>query len=62
MKKQGSAFPQVKVSTGRRSLNESLIRCVVPCLAETRMSPDEVSKVVVRVANMVFWSVLENEE
>ena len=40
------------------------MRCVVQCLAETRMSPDEVSKVVVRVANMVFgqnWK-MKNEE
>ncbi|XP_013414654.1 uncharacterized protein LOC106176709 [Lingula anatina] len=53
-KKQGSPFPQIKIRTGRRSLNESLMRCIVQCLAETRMSPDEVATVVVRVANMVF--------
>ena len=44
--------------------SESLMWCVVQCLAETRMSPGEVSNVVVRVANMVFgqnWK-MKNEE
>ncbi len=57
-------FPQVDVRTGRRSLNETLMRCVVQCLAETRMSPEEVSRVIVRVANMIFgqnWK-LRNED
>ena len=41
------------------------MRCVVQCLAETRMSPDEVAKVVVRVANMVFgqnWKHQNDED
>ena len=40
------------------------MRCVTQCLAETRMSPVEVSKVIVNVANMVFgqnW-VTNNEK
>lgn len=48
------AFPKVRIRTGHKILNETLMRCVTQCLAETRMSPLEVSIVIVRVANMVF--------
>ena len=51
---ESSVFPKVRIRIGHKHLNESLMRCVTQCLAETRMSPVEVSKVVVRVANMVF--------
>ena len=59
-----STFPQVRIRKGNRTLNECLMRCVTQCLAETRMSPVEVSKVIVNVANMVFgqnW-VTNNEK
>ena len=39
--------------------------CVVQCLAERRMSIDEVAKVVVSVANMVFgenWKHQNDED
>ena len=40
------------------------MRCVTQCLAETRMSSVEVSKVIVRDANMVFGQnqVIHNEK
>ena len=53
-KDQQVAFRQIKIRTGRKTFNESLMRCIVQCLAETRMSPDEVSRVIIQVANMVF--------
>ena len=62
--KEISEFPKVRIRTGHRSMNETVMRCVTQCLAETRMSSMEVSKVIVNVANMIFgqdWT-LTNEK
>ena len=62
--KEISDFPRVSIRTGHKSLNETLMRCVTQCMAETRMSSVEVSKVMVRAANMIFgqnW-ILYNEK
>lgn len=55
----------MKVRTGRRSFNESIIRCLVQCLSETTASPNEVCKLFENVGNMVFgqcWRVTSDVE
>ena len=47
-------FPLIKVKTGRRSFNESAVRCLVQCLSETSTSPNEVCKLFRNVDNIAF--------
>ena len=54
-----SQFPPVKVRTGRKAFNESVIRCLIQCLSQTSASSNEVCRLVTDVANKIFgrsWS------
>ena len=47
-------FPDVKIRTGRRTLNEALVRCIVQCVSEFKVSHADISGIIVRSANMIF--------
>jgi hypothetical protein len=47
-------FPDVKIRTGRKNLNEALVRCVVQCLSEFKVSHVDIAGIMVRTANMIF--------
>ena len=58
-------FPDVKIRTGRRTLNEALVRCIVQCVSEFKVSHADVSGIIVRSANMIFgqnWQILSVEK
>ena len=53
-------FPGVKIRTGRRTLNEALVRCTVQCVSEFKVSHADISGIIVRSANMIFgqnWQI-----
>ena len=57
-------FPDVKIRTGRRTLNEALVRCIVQCLSEFKVSHADISGIIVRSANMIFgqnWQISSDE-
>ena len=57
-------FPDVKIRTGRRTLNEDLVRCIVQCVSEFKVSHADISGITVRSANMIFgqnWQISSNE-
>ena len=47
-------FPDLKIRTGRRSINEALVRCIVQCLSEFKVSHADIAGIMVRTANLVF--------
>ena len=57
-------FPDVKIRTGRRTLNEALVRCIVQCVSEFKVSHANISGIIVRSANMIFghnWQISSDE-
>ena len=57
-------FPDVKIKTGRRTLNEALVRCIVQCVAEFKVSHADISGIIVRSANMILgqnWQISSDE-
>ena len=57
-------FPDVKIRTGRRTLNEPLVRCIVQCVSEFKVSHADISGIIVRSANMIFglnWQISSDE-
>ena len=57
-------FPDVKIRTGRRTLNEALVRCIVQCESEFKVSHVDISGIIVRSANMIFgqnWQISSDE-
>ena len=57
-------FPDVKITTGRRTLNEALVRCIVQCVWEFKVSHADISGIIVRSANMIFgqnWQISSDE-
>ena len=57
-------FPDVKIRTGRRTLNEALVRCIVQCVLEFKVSHADISGIIVRSANMIFgqnWQISSDE-
>ena len=63
-----SGFPDVPIRTGRRTINEKLMRCTVHCLSKYKVSRNDLSGLFVDFANMMFdqkWalsSTLHNSE
>ena len=61
------AFPEIKVRTSRKLINEKVIRCATQCLADYKVSLRDLSGIIVHVANIVFdqkWKLQDevNEE
>ena len=57
-------FPDVKIRTGRKTLNKALVRCIVQCVSEFKVSHAYISGIVVRSANMIFgqnWQISSDE-
>ena len=57
-------FPDVEIRTGRRTLNEALVRCIVQCVSELKVSLADISGIIVRSADMIFdqnWQILSDE-
>ena len=57
-------FADVKIRTGRRTLNEALVRCIVQCVSEFEVSHADSSGIIVRSANMIFgqnWQISPDE-
>ena len=57
-------FPGIKIRTGRRTLNEALVRCIVQCVSEFKVSHADISGIIVRSANMIFgrnWQISSDE-
>ena len=53
-------FPDVKIRTGRRTLNEALVRCIVQCVSEFKVSQADISGIIVCSANTIFgqnWQI-----
>ena len=54
-----SIFPKVKIRTGRRTLNEALMRCLVQCLSEHKVTTEDLRGILLKTANIIFgqeWS------
>ena len=61
------AFPEIKVRTSRKLINEKVIRCATQCLADYKVSQRDLSGIIVHVANIIFdqkWKLQDehNEE
>ena len=57
-------FPDVEIRTGRRTLNEALVRCIVQCMSEFKVSHADISGIIVRSVNMIFgqnWQISSDE-
>ena len=57
-------FPDVKIRTGRRTLNEASVRCIVQCVSEFKVSHADISGIIVCSANMIFgqnWQISSDE-
>ena len=57
-------FSDVEIRTGRRTLNEALVRCIVQCVSEFKVSHADISGIIVRSANMIFgqnWQISSDE-
>ena len=57
-------FPEVKIRTGRRTLNEALVRCIVQYVSEFKVSHADISGIIVRSSNMIFgqnWQISSDE-
>ena len=57
-------FPDVKIETGRRTLNEVLVRCILQCVSEFKVSHADISGIIVCSANMIFgqnWQISSDE-
>ena len=56
-------FPPVYTRSGYRVMNESLMRCATQCLAEYKVSANDLSSIMIKTANIIFgqqWK-LNNE-
>lgn len=67
--KTASAFPSVEVRSGYRSVNEPIMRSISQCLADYKVSTNDLLGIVMQVANTIFgqsWAVaseaVETEE
>ena len=50
-------FPDIKIRTGRRTLNEALVRCIVQCVTEFEVSHADISGIIVRSFNNIEWMI-----
>ena len=49
-----TSFPDVPVRSGKKRINEALMRCLVQCLSDYKVSRNDLCGIVVSVANLVF--------
>ncbi len=49
-----NGFPDVPIRTGRQTLNEKIVRCTVQCLADYKVSREDLAGVMVRTENIIF--------
>ena len=57
-------FPDVKIRTGKSTLKEALVRCIVQCVSEFKVSHAHISGIIVRSPNMIFgqnWQISSDE-
>ena len=47
-------FPKIKCRESYRILNEKIVRCMVHCFSKYKISADDLSGIIVSVANMIF--------
>ena len=60
-----NTFPKVKIRTGRKTLNESLMRCIVQCHSAFKTTTDDLRGIIVSVANTIFgqkWEISDELE
>ena len=53
-------FLDIKIRKGRRTLNEALVKCIVQCVSEFKVSHADISGIIVCSANMIFgqnWQI-----
>ena len=55
-------FPKVKVRNSCKDINEKIIRCTIQCLADYKVSPDDIAGIIVNTANIIFDQQWEMEE
>ena len=58
-----TAFPEVPIRSSRNNINEKLIRWLVQCLADQKISRNDLCGITVKVANMFFdrkWKMHNN--
>ena len=55
-------FPKVKVRTSQKNTNEQIIRCTVQCLADYKVSPSDLSGIIVHTDNIIFGQQWELPE
>lgn len=52
-------FPAMNIRTGRNSIDESIIRCTVQCLAKYKVSQNDLAGIIVSTANILFGQIWE---
>lgn len=60
-----NTIPPVFVRTGRKTLNENLMRCLVQCLSEYKVTTSDLIGISVQIANTVFhqkWRIADSEK
>ncbi|KAK6195770.1 hypothetical protein SNE40_001127 [Patella caerulea] len=58
-------FPQIKILNGHRTMNESLMRCLVRNLADYKVTTNDLIGITVAIANTVFhqqWTIAKAQE
>ena len=58
-------FPPVYTRSGYRVMNESLMRCATQCLAEYKVSANDLSGIMIKTANIIFgqqWELNDETE
>ena len=55
-------FPRVKVRNSRFKINEQIVRCTVQCLADYIVSPNDLTRIIVNTANIIFDLNWEKED
>lgn len=49
-----SHYPKVRIRSGPKSLNENVIRCMVQCLSDYKVSNRDLTGIMISTANMIF--------
>jgi len=62
---QKQKFPEVKIRKGRKQINEKVIRTTVQCLADYKVSVNDLMGIIVSVANGIFdqeWQLTTEDD
>ena len=49
-----TVFPRVKVRNSRFKINEQIVRCMVQCLTDYKVSPNDLTGIIVNTANIIL--------